>query len=95
MRVIIEGQPVPTSASEAPELPLRSVSSGYFEMLGLPIIEGRDFRSNDVEDAPPRDLIVAEHMPDAVGVCTAPARPVGRLGPTVRSGSDFRGRGCD
>jgi putative ABC transport system permease protein len=51
MRVIIEGQPVPASASEAPELPLRSITSGYFEMLGLPVIEGRDFRSNDDDDA--------------------------------------------
>ncbi|HYZ84476.1 MAG TPA: ADOP family duplicated permease, partial [Bryobacteraceae bacterium] len=57
MRVIIEGQPVPARASEAPELPLRSVTSGYFEMLGLPIIEGRDFRSNDVEDAPPVAIV--------------------------------------
>jgi putative ABC transport system permease protein len=57
MRVIIEGQPVPARTSEAAELPLRSVTSGYFEMLGLPIIEGRDFRSNDVEDAPPVAIV--------------------------------------
>jgi putative ABC transport system permease protein len=57
MRVIIEGQPVPTRASEAPELPLRSVTSGYFEMLGLPLIEGRDFRFNDGEDAPPVAIV--------------------------------------
>jgi putative ABC transport system permease protein len=57
MRVIIEGQPVPARASEATELPLRSVTPGYFEMLGLPLIEGRDFRSNDVEDAPPVAIV--------------------------------------
>jgi putative ABC transport system permease protein len=57
VRVIIEGQPVPASASQAPELPLRSVTPGYFDMLSLPIIEGRDFRSNDVEDAPPVAIV--------------------------------------
>ena len=56
-RVIIEGQPVPASASEATELPLRSITSGYFEMLGLPLIEGRDFRSNDGGDAPPVAIV--------------------------------------
>jgi putative ABC transport system permease protein len=57
MRVIIEGQPVPASASEATELPLRSITSGYFEMLGLPLIEGRDFRSNDNDDARPVAIV--------------------------------------
>lgn len=57
MRVIIEGQPVPASASEATELPLRSITPGYFEMLGLRLIEGRDFRSNDAEDAPPVAIV--------------------------------------
>ncbi len=57
MRVIIEGQPVPASAREATELPLRSITSGYFEMLGLPLIEGRDFRSNDDDDAPPVAIV--------------------------------------
>jgi putative ABC transport system permease protein len=51
MRVIIEGQPVPASAREATEIPLRSVTSGYFEMLGLPLIEGRDFRLSDDDHA--------------------------------------------
>lgn len=57
MRVIIEGQPVPASARDATELPLRSITSGYFEMLGLPLIEGRDFRSNDDDDAPPVAIV--------------------------------------
>lgn len=56
-RVIIEGQPVPARASEATELPLRSITSGYFEMLGLPLIEGRDFRSNDADDARPVAIV--------------------------------------
>jgi putative ABC transport system permease protein len=52
VRVVIEGQPVPASAREAIQLPLRSITPGYFEMLGLPLVEGRDFRSNDENDAP-------------------------------------------
>jgi putative ABC transport system permease protein len=57
MRVIIEGQPVPASARQATELPLRSVTPGYFEMLGLPLIEGRDFRSSDDGHAPPVAIV--------------------------------------
>lgn len=57
MRAVIEGQPVPANAREATELPLRSVTSGYFDMLGLPLIEGRDFRSNDDEGAPPVAIV--------------------------------------
>lgn len=57
MRVIIEGQPVPASAKEATELPLRSITSGYFEMLGMPLIEGRDFRPNDDDHAPPVAIV--------------------------------------
>lgn len=57
MRVIIEGQPLPASAKEATELPLRSITPGYFAMLGLPLVEGRDFRSNDDGQAPPVAIV--------------------------------------
>jgi putative ABC transport system permease protein len=50
-RVIIEGQPVPASQSEAAEVPLRSITPGYFELLGMAVTEGRDFRSNDDDNA--------------------------------------------
>jgi hypothetical protein len=50
-------RPVPTSASEATELPLGSFTSGDFEMLGLPLLEGRDYRSNDVDGAPPVAIV--------------------------------------
>ena len=32
--------------------PLRSVTQGYFRLLGLAITEGRDFRPTDVRKAP-------------------------------------------
>jgi putative ABC transport system permease protein len=50
--VDIEGQPAPTKASEQIAIPLRSVTPGYFQMLGLTISDGRDVRSTDIRNAP-------------------------------------------
>lgn len=44
--VEIEGHPV-TKPSDRFALPLRAVTSGYFALLGLPIVDGRDVRSTD------------------------------------------------
>jgi putative ABC transport system permease protein len=44
--VEIEGHPV-TTPSDRFALPLRAVTPGYFALLGLPIVDGRDFRSTD------------------------------------------------
>jgi putative ABC transport system permease protein len=48
----IEGQPAATKASDQISLPLRSVTQDYFKLLGLPILNGRDFRSTDIRNAP-------------------------------------------
>jgi putative ABC transport system permease protein len=48
----IEGQPAPAKASDRTAIPLRSVTEGYFNLLHLPIIEGRDIRSSDHRKAP-------------------------------------------
>jgi putative ABC transport system permease protein len=50
--VEIEGQPAASEASDQISLPLRSATPGYFELLGLAIADGRDFRSSDKRDAP-------------------------------------------
>jgi len=50
--VEIEGQPALSNASERVAIPLRSVTPGYFELLGQIISDGRDFRSSDTRDAP-------------------------------------------
>lgn len=50
--VEIEGQPAASKASDRIALPLRSVTPGYFDLLGLRILEGRDVRSTDGRDAP-------------------------------------------
>jgi putative ABC transport system permease protein len=48
----IEGQPAAAKASDRLSLPLRSVTPDYFQLLGLAISEGRDFRSTDTSKAP-------------------------------------------
>ena len=49
--VAIEGQPV-TKPSDRVGVPLRSVTPGYFALLGIPVVEGRDFRDTDANKAP-------------------------------------------
>lgn len=43
----IEGQPPAARASDRILIPLRSVTPGYFDLLGQAIFQGRDFRSTD------------------------------------------------
>ena len=50
--VDLEGQPPPTRAADRLAMPLRSVTPGYFSLLGLSLIDGRDFRNTDVREAP-------------------------------------------
>lgn len=48
----IEGQPTAAKQSDRIAIPLRSATEGYFNLLRLPIIEGRDIRSSDDGKAP-------------------------------------------
>jgi len=50
--VEIEGQPAPTKPSERTIFPMRSVTPGYFALLGQKMQEGRDFRESDKGGAP-------------------------------------------
>ena len=50
--VDLEGQPPPIRAADRLALPLRSVTPGYFSLLGLSLSDGRDFRNTDVREAP-------------------------------------------
>lgn len=43
----IEGQPPAMKESDKAALPLRSVTPDYFKLMGLPLLEGREFRSTD------------------------------------------------
>jgi len=53
----VEGQPAPTTASERTVFPIRAVTPGYFALLRLNILDGRDFRDTDNRDAPAVSII--------------------------------------
>jgi putative ABC transport system permease protein len=48
----IEGQPEARTAGERISIPLRAVTTGYFALIGMPLIDGRDVRSTDDRKAP-------------------------------------------
>jgi putative ABC transport system permease protein len=52
MTVEIEGQPAAAREVDRLSIPLRAVTSGYFELLGLPLTDGRDVRATDGRGAP-------------------------------------------
>ena len=51
------------NAVEDPRARFRSVSSGFFETLGVPILEGRDFQANDKEGSE-RVVIISKSVAD-------------------------------
>jgi len=48
----IEGQPPAIKESDKTALPLRAVTPDYFKLMGVALIEGREFRSTDDDKAP-------------------------------------------
>jgi putative ABC transport system permease protein len=50
--VEIEDHPESAEQRNRIPLPLRSVTADYFNLLGLPILQGRGFRATDVRDQP-------------------------------------------
>jgi putative ABC transport system permease protein len=48
----IEGQPPAAKESDKIALPLRAVTPDYFKLMGLALIDGREFRSTDDAKAP-------------------------------------------
>jgi putative ABC transport system permease protein len=67
--VDIEGQPAATKESDRISVPVRSVTLHYFKLLGLPILDGRDFRSTDIKNAPSvaivNQALADRHFPHA------------------------------
>lgn len=51
-RIEIEDYAPPDSSDDFVALPLRAVTSGYFDMLNQPVTVGRDFRNSDNAQAP-------------------------------------------
>jgi putative ABC transport system permease protein len=48
----IEGQPPAVKESDKTALPLRAVTPDYFKLMGMPLVDGREFRSTDDDKAP-------------------------------------------
>jgi len=48
----IEGQPPAVKESDKVALPLRAVTPDYFELMGISLLDGREFRSTDDDKAP-------------------------------------------
>lgn len=51
-RIDVEGYESPDGVDSTIALPTRSVTGGYFDMIGQPVVVGREFRSDDVPNAP-------------------------------------------
>lgn len=47
IQVDVEGQPLPARETDRLSFPVRSVTAGYFALMHVPILDGRDFRSTD------------------------------------------------
>lgn len=59
----IEGQPPALKESDKTALPLRAVTPDYFNLMGVALIEGREFRSTD-DDKAPKVAIVNQAFAD-------------------------------
>lgn len=70
--VDIEGQAAASKASDRISLPLRAVTEAYFQLMGLPILDGRDFRSTDIRNAPSvavvNQALVDRYFPHAAAI---------------------------
>jgi len=53
----IEGQAPAVKESDKIALPLRAVTPDYFKLMGMPLMEGREFRSTDDDKAPPVAIV--------------------------------------
>jgi putative ABC transport system permease protein len=59
----IEGQPPALKESDKTALPLRAVTPDYFKLMGIELIDGREFRSTD-DDKSPNVAIVNQAFAD-------------------------------
>jgi putative ABC transport system permease protein len=59
----IEGQPPAVKESDKTALPLRAVTPDYFKLMGMGLMEGREFRSSD-DDKSPNVAIVNQAFAD-------------------------------
>jgi putative ABC transport system permease protein len=69
----IEGQPPAIKESDKAALPLRAVTPDYFKLMGIALMEGREFRSTDDDKAP--NVAIVNH---AFANRYFPDNPIGR-----------------
>jgi hypothetical protein len=64
---LIDGRP-PILPGEEPDVETRTIAGDYFRTMGIPLLQGRDFSSQDREDTPMVGLVnesfVREFFPD-------------------------------
>jgi putative ABC transport system permease protein len=69
--VVIEGRPAPPPGQE-PRAGFQIVTPGYFRTMGIPIVEGRDFRESDTRAAAPVVMVnrtfARQHWPDGTAI---------------------------
>lgn len=51
-RIVVDGFFPPDGGDPTLSIPMRAVTSGYFDLLDQPVTVGRDFRRSDASDAP-------------------------------------------
>jgi putative ABC transport system permease protein len=95
-----EGQPAVERPGDAESLPVRSVTPGYFAILRMALVEGRDFRDSDAREAPSVAIVnralVDRYFPDGNAVGKKVWRSVGRrLPPSEIIGVVANGRTGD
>ncbi|HEX7177084.1 MAG TPA: ABC transporter permease [Pyrinomonadaceae bacterium] len=55
-RFYAAGQSVPAPGTET-EANLRNISAGYFRVVGMPLVSGREFSERDTKDSPPAIVV--------------------------------------
>jgi len=53
----VEGRPEPTGMQDTPLADFRVISPGYFQMMSIPVLQGRAFNDSDTKDAPPTVIV--------------------------------------
>ena len=88
MPVTLDGRPAPLPGEE-PQAYLRQVSAGFFGTMGIEMVEGREFDSNDRQDSPGVAIIsegfAARHYADENPIGQSISGIPGQFGPLGRS----------
>ncbi len=91
----IEGRPPVTDRMQMPRASIRIAGPGYLEAMGIRVLDGRGFRSSDVEGAPPV-VLINESLARRYFEGEAPVgKHIRRMGEIVGIVADVRQEGLD